>query len=151
MLVWAVKSMFTGRAGKNLMRTQVILVGEWLDLQDVLQQLLEDEGYAVAHIQRVTMALAVLRATPYRKVVLLGTRCGTGLLEAALEEPGVSRHAFVLVTALADCLPPYWRDLAERLHTPIVAKPFRLSDIVDAVAQAAQQHALTPMEARPVR
>ena len=118
------------------MDAQILLVGDSSVAHTIMREALEDAGYTVSHVSGSKIALALLRVCPQSMVVLLGTRCGTELLEAAEREPSVGRHAFVLVTALWDLIPDSWRDLARRLHIPIVPKPFRIEDLLASVEQA---------------
>jgi DNA-binding NtrC family response regulator len=120
------------------MRTEVLLLGETSDLHALLDDAMREAGFNVKQVATCQAALPLLRTSPTRLVVLMGTRCGMGLLEAAEYDALVGRHGFVLVTALWDMLPAPWHNLTCRLQVPVVPKPFDLHHLLATVAQAAK-------------
>jgi hypothetical protein len=70
-------------------------------------------------------------------IVLFCTRVGSSLLQAAVDEPSLRRHAYVLLTATPEFLTPLWRVLLSALDVPVVAKPFTLGTLLATVADAA--------------
>jgi CheY-like chemotaxis protein len=124
------------------MRTQVLLMDDVSAIRALLRDILQEEGYPVVQALNGAAALTVLRTSMERMVVLLSTRNGLAVMEAALQEPAVDRHAFVLVTALADDLPLPWRQLVDILGVAVVPKPFALTTLLETVAHAAMSPAL---------
>jgi CheY-like chemotaxis protein len=102
-----------------------------------MRQLLEGAGHEVADAPTGTDALRLLRKHPARLVVLMGTEVGTELLDVAVREAEIGRHAFVLVTALWDMLPAAWQEAVHRWHLPVVPKPFRQDELLGTVAEVA--------------
>jgi CheY-like chemotaxis protein len=119
---------------------QVLIVGEVRSLRVLLGHILEDEGYTVIEMADGHAARDVLRRSRDPMVALLNTSAsgdGLGVLRAVTAEPALGRHAYVLVTANAECLSPLWRQLVAELAVPVVAKPFDLEVLLDVVGAAA--------------
>ena len=118
--------------------TSILLVAEPPDMRALLRHVLEDlGGYTVADAHVVPAALSVLRASPQAMVALFGTTAGTGLLRAAVADPALRRHAFVLLTAYPEGVTPEWRALLKSLDVPVITKPFALESLLTVVADAA--------------
>jgi CheY-like chemotaxis protein len=106
-------------------------------MRALVRLVLEDDGYAVLEATNAATALTNLRTSPEAMVAIFGMTQGTTLLQTAVEDPSVGRHAFVLLTATPELLTPLWRVLLTSLDVPIVAKPFALDTLLAAVADAA--------------
>lgn len=121
----------------------VLIVEDDGDTRLSLRLVLEDAGYTVDETLDGATALERLRASPGGLVVLLDNLMpgleGAEVL-AALEDDGLeNRHAFVLVTASPQRVTGALAERLARLSVPVVAKPFALSDLLDAVDQAARR------------
>jgi CheY-like chemotaxis protein len=120
--------------------TQILLVSEEPAMRALLREILEElGGYPVAEARDVTSALYVLRSSQESMVALFGSMVSTSLLQAAIDEPALRRHAFVLLTAYPEGVTPSSRALLTALDVPVVAKPFTLDTLLDAVAAAAER------------
>lgn len=117
--------------------TQVLLVDDHPAMRRLVRDILEDDGYTVAETRNGDTALSALRGSTDAQVVIFGMSTGTRLLQAAMEEPAVRRHAFVLFTATPELLTPLWGVLLATLTVPVVPKPFVLDTLLAAVADAA--------------
>jgi response regulator RpfG family c-di-GMP phosphodiesterase len=119
----------------------VLLVGHEIVLATLVRWQLEADGHAVIHAHDGDGALGILRTeTTAMIVILLTTRPHVntvGILEAALQEPAVQRHAFILVTGLPKCLPEQWRELIDALGIPLLAKPGGITEVRRIVAETA--------------
>jgi response regulator RpfG family c-di-GMP phosphodiesterase len=124
----------------------VLAVGHETNLITLMRWMLEDEGYVVVHAVNGGDALVTLRTCEEAMiVVLLTTRPHVhtlDILEGALREPAVQRHAFILLTAVSDFLPQQWRKVILALDVPVLAKPFGVKHLMATVAEvAARQRA----------
>jgi c-di-GMP phosphodiesterase len=145
----------TGRAQPAVrMRQQavvrsVLVVDDDSDIRESMVEVLRDEGYKVAEAPDGLTALTRLHEHPERRVVLLDVNMpgmdGRELLEAVAARADLAkRHAYILVTAVYPSLPLDLADLVTRLHIAVVAKPFDIDALLDAVAQAAARLAMPP-------
>jgi CheY-like chemotaxis protein len=125
------------------MATPVLVVDDDTDLRVSLRHAFEYEGYTVYEAPDGAPALEQLRDHPEGMVVLLDLQMpgldGIQLMEVIQSrEPLATRHAYIVMTALHDCLP---REFAHRLASlgiPLIAKPFDLKRLLDAVNIAAR-------------
>ena len=119
----------------------VLAVGHETGLVTMVSWMLEEGGYDVVHAVDGETALATLRTCPQTMiVVLLTTRPHVhtvDILEAAVAEPAVKRHAFVLLTAASEFLPTQWQKLVHVLAVPVLAKPLGVKHLLGTVADAA--------------
>jgi CheY-like chemotaxis protein len=119
----------------------VLAVGQELDLVTLMCWMLEDEGYVVIHAVDGEAALTTLRTCPQALIVLLLTIRPhvhtVDILEAAVAEAAVKRHAFVLFTAAAQFLPAQWRKLVRVLAVPVIAKPSGVKQVLGIIADVA--------------
>jgi two-component system chemotaxis response regulator CheY len=100
---------------------------------------LEDAGYTVLEASDGVEALNCLRTHTKRLVVLLDLNLprldGWGLLSAVAQTPLAMRHRYLLVTAEGDTLPSTFVRLLCQLHVPIIAKPYTINRLLEAVAE----------------
>lgn len=110
----------------------------------MLSQLLEWEGYTVYLAPDGAPALKRLREHPCGMIVLLdmnmpGKDGAEVLREVVADTLLAQRNVFVVMTAQAEFLPFTLTAWLAQLEIPLIAKPFTITEIVDVVAQAAQQ------------
>jgi len=109
---------------------------------------LANAGHEVQEAVDGEAALSVLRASAEPLVVLLDLVMpklgGIGVLTAVEASPELSsRHAFVLVTAHPQAIPPQAvAELLDHLSVPILTKPCPTQTLLDAIERA--QRKLTP-------
>ncbi len=120
----------------------VLVVDDSDDICFALRLLLEEEGYEVLWTVDGAAALNILRSSDDRFLVLLDYLMpgisGYDVLNAVAADPHLSsRHGFILMTATARTLPPQMRPLLVTLEVPIILKPFDITDVIEAVSQAA--------------
>jgi two-component system, OmpR family, response regulator MtrA len=124
--------------------TRRVLVVEDDDaIRTAVRMLLEDEGYAVQEAIDGAAALALLRASPERMVVLLDLLMpgvdGLAVLRTLADESDLAtRHACVM-DAAKTIPPPEVADLLSRLHVPYLTKPFDIDELLAVVAEAADR------------
>ena len=116
--------------------TTVVLIDDNRDMRALVRDVLEDYGYTVQETPNDATALSLLRDRPDAVIAIFGMTTGTTLLQAAVEEPPLRRHAFVLLTATPDFLTPLWRVLLAALDVPVVAKPFALDTLLAVLVRA---------------
>jgi CheY-like chemotaxis protein len=122
----------------------ILVVEDDPDTRAVLRAVLEDEGYAVTEAADGQTALAVLRGCIRPLVVLLDQGvpglAGTQVVEAVLSDgPKAGARAFLLLTGSPDRLPaPFNRQPMQQV-VPVVAKPFDVDTLLEAVAAAARR------------
>jgi CheY-like chemotaxis protein len=120
----------------------VLIVDDDTIIRETLRWLLEDGGYQVTEAPDGEQALAILRASDQPLVVLLDLMMphvnGQEVIETiAADQQLATRHAYVVVTANAHLLSAAFRDRLTTLAIPLVAKPFDLDLLYEAVAKAA--------------
>lgn len=119
--------------------TTVLVVDDEPDLRAVLRDMLEERHYTVLEAGDGLAALAMLRASPVRLVVLLDYSLprlnGDGVLQAVEREGLFPRHRFALVTAGRETLPLEAANRLSLLRLSIIRKPFELDDILSVVAK----------------
>lgn len=121
---------------------QVLVVEDDKDIRETVAELLHSEGYTVFEAPNGKPGLARLKKSSERMVVVLDLQMpgmdGREMLEAVAAHPGLAdRHAFVLVTANQRTLPLSFVMLLTQMRVAVVAKPFDVEELLDAVAQAA--------------
>lgn len=122
----------------------VLLVDDDPEIRQSLRLVLEDAGYVVDEVADGNAALALLRSSPTRMVVLLDVMMpgldGPGALrEIADDDDLARRHAYVLITANIAAVPLEQARDRLRLGIPIVQKPFNLEVLLEAVGHAARR------------
>lgn len=130
------------------MTATVLVIEDDDDLRAILHLLLQDDsGYTVVDAAGSASALAILRTTPQRLVVLFDYRmpCLDGealltLAEQAQEQVLTERHAFVCMSGVDQVdLPTTLMTLLARYDVPLVAKPFDLDTLLVVIRQAEQR------------
>jgi CheY-like chemotaxis protein len=129
-----------GRATK----THVLVVDDDLCVRRMIAMALEDTDCEVVDTGDGAKALAVLRSSPIRWVVLLDWMMpgmsGQDLLRIVHAERSLAtQHAFVLVTANAAALTPQFEALLRELCVPILSKPFNIQRLVSTVEAHARR------------
>ncbi len=111
--------------------------------RDLLRLVLEDEGYSVSEASSGQAALALLRRTSHRYIVLLDLRMpalsGADVLRMVAAEPALAtRHVFILISAWPEDSPELTA-LLNRLSIPFVHKPFDLEELLNVIVQAEER------------
>ncbi len=129
---------------KTALAPQVLVVDDDASVRFSVRMTLEDAGYRVAEASNGEQALEWLRTFPERAVVVLDLQMpglnGRQVMETVEQQEELAqRHSFLLLTANANTLPLSFVDLLTRLRTPVIAKPFDLDRLLEAVADAARR------------
>ena len=119
----------------------VLVVDDDDNIRKLLRFILNYEGYRVYEAPDGAAALARLRMTSKRLIVLLGIMMpimdGEQLLRiVAADSALVTRHRYIVVTGTSRVRAPEVQALLARLDAPVLAKPFKADDILNAVEQA---------------
>jgi CheY-like chemotaxis protein len=125
----------------------VLVVDDEPGHRRLLREILTLEGRTVYLAEHGGPALQQLRATAEGMVVLLGLMMpqvdGEAVLKAVAADEGLARrHAFVMVTAAP---PGRVAELRQLLDIPLIAKPFTVSQILQAVDDATQRVTYGPL------
>ena len=124
--------------------TRVLVVDDDEGIRETIRFALEDVGYAVAEAADGLTALQRLRAGKERMVVVLDLMMpgldGAGVLGAVAADARLSsQYAFVLMTANTRTLTLAFATLLQNLSIPVLAKPFDVDVLLNAVAAAAHR------------
>jgi CheY-like chemotaxis protein len=119
---------------------RVLVVDDDGDIRDMLREVLADEAHEVAEVTDGQAALEFLRATPHHWVVLVDyvmpVLDGRAMLEAVAGDPSLARqHAYIAFPATVT-LDTSVEALRATLGVPLLAKPFNLEQLFDAINQA---------------
>ena len=119
---------------------RVLIVEDDESIREVMRMILEDAGYRVDAAAEGMAALAQLRASSDRMIVLtdllMPVLDGEALLRIVLTEADLAtRHAYLMVAAKV-APPPGVAELLDKLHASYVCKPFSLEELVAAVREA---------------
>jgi CheY-like chemotaxis protein len=123
----------------------VLVVDDERVIRIVVRMALEDAGYVVHEAPDGVIALEMLLLSPQPLVVVLDLMMpymsGTEVLENLATEPlWARRHSVVVLTAMGEQLTSQrLRPLREQLAIPLVAKPFEVEELLEAVAAAARR------------
>lgn len=122
----------------------VLVVDDDEAIRESVRVMLEDEGYAVLEAEDGAVALGILRTSPAPIVVITNHRMphldGPGLIDAVHRDLRLSaRHALIYMTANAELISPTLRGELHDLQSAILAKPFLVSSLLDAVSAAAER------------
>lgn len=111
---------------------------------ETVRYLLEDAGYEVVTATNGLLGYNMLVTSMERLIVVLDHKLpkldGCNLLEIVANDERLSaRHTFIFMTAspkraLEDC-----EEAIEELDVPLIAKPFDIDQLVDAVREAEQR------------
>jgi CheY-like chemotaxis protein len=108
----------------------------------LLDRHLNRAGYGTVRVGNGRDLLERLHGESQPSIVLLSLH-GTlphdrAVLEVVAADPALAtRHSYVLLTVHWDMLPADFRALLQRLTVPVVPMPFRIEEVLAAVAQAA--------------
>ncbi len=119
----------------------VLVVDDDRSIREILRAILEEEGYRVYEAPDGAAALARLRLTSRRMIVLLGIMLpimdGVEMLRAvAADSTLATRHCYIVQTASYRVREPDVQALLAQLDAPVIYKPFHWQQIVDAVERA---------------
>lgn len=108
-----------------------------------LLDLLQEEGYSTLEATDGAIGIELLRAAQQHVVALIDHRLpdisGMDILQTVAADIRLRQnHRFVLVTADAHRFSSKQKALQEDLAVPVIAKPFDINVLLDAVAQAQQ-------------
>ena len=123
--------------------TTVLVVDDDRNLLRLVAVALEAEGYVVLKAQNGIEALDLLGTASQPLVVLLDLQMpqlgGAGVLGAVTADKKLTtRNRYLLMTAHSRNLPVALANLLISLHVPILAKPFRVDQLLEVVAQSAR-------------
>lgn len=119
---------------------RVLIVEDDEPIRQTMRMILEDAGYIVDDAAEGMAALAQLRASSDRMIVLtdllMPIMDGEALLRiVAAEADLATRHAYLMVAAKV-APPPGVAELLDQLHASYVCKPFSLEELMTAVREA---------------
>ncbi|HEX8728442.1 MAG TPA: response regulator [Ktedonobacterales bacterium] len=122
----------------------VLLVEDDQDIRETLRMALEDEGYVVYEAEDGLEALTMLRNSQTPLIVALDLRLprlngDALLLHVSKREHLPAHHCFLLVTANREILSSASLRLMKRMQVRIITKPFDLDDLLNLVANAANE------------
>ena len=122
----------------------VLVIEDDPDTRTSVGELLALEGYGAIEVESAEAGLSALRASTRPLVVLFDNVMpglgGVGLLSAVLADNSLGmRHAYLLMTASPQRADAELHDALAHLGVPVIAKPFSVEVLLEAVAQAAQR------------
>jgi CheY-like chemotaxis protein len=120
--------------------TTVLVVDDDRNLRRLVAVALESEGYDVLRAQNGIEALNLLGTTSQPLVVLLDLQMpqfgGAGVLgEVTANKKLTTRNRYLLMTGYSRNLPLALANLLILLRVPVLAKPFKVDQLVEMVAQ----------------
>lgn len=129
----------------------VLVVDDDRATRAMIRAALEDSGYTVREAEQGDEALALLRETTTRMVVLVDLLMpvvsGFEMLQRVTEDWDLARrHAYVVVTASEESLPVV-QALRSTTVVEGIAKPFNIDTLIEAVERASA--VLSPMHNPP--
>lgn len=122
----------------------VLIADDDAAIRYLLSYALRDVGYIVDTAPDGELALARLRTSSERLVALIDLRLpkmdGVEVMRAVVADNALTqRHAYILLTAQEEWIPPLLRTVLTKLHAPILAKPIHINHVLDKVRQAEQR------------
>jgi len=128
----------------------VLVVDDQMGMRELLRLALDLMGYDVAEAADGATALAYLRATPRRTIVVLDSLLpdmdGIALLEVIASDPRLAYgHAYLLMVDQHHLLPDYAHAVLAALRVPLLFKPFDLDTLFEAVGHLARPLRTTGM------
>ncbi len=122
--------------------TWVLVVDDDQEVREVMRLALEDEGYHALQAGDGTTALQILRASEQRMVVLLDQLMpgvdGVKVLQAIQQDPALTKHAYILMTASSQT-PSEAISLLSDLSAELLRKPFELDTLFESIERAAER------------
>ncbi len=123
--------------------TKVLVVDDDEPIREMLCMMLESSDYDVLHATNGVEALELLRTSSTRLVVLLDMFMpkldGRGVLRAVVADSRLfTFHSYILLSADPD-LRTFTTETSPSFSVPVVAKPFEIDDLLQAVDQAVQR------------
>jgi CheY-like chemotaxis protein len=120
--------------------TTVLVVDDDRNLLRLVAVALEAEGYVVLKAQNGIEALNLLCTASQPLLVLLDLQMpqlgGAGVLgEVTADKKMTTRNRYMLMTGHSRNLPLALANLLILLHVPVLAKPFKVDQLVEMVAQ----------------
>ena len=122
-------------AGGASINNVIVVVEDYPDISELVGGLLEAEGYQVQHVSRGADALGAVQLHRPAVVLLdlsLPDIPGSEVLRQLGQHPEASQVPVIIVSAYADQVRAW-----PQVHA-VVAKPFDLGTLLDAVARARQ-------------
>jgi len=121
--------------------TTVLVVDDDRNLLRLVAVALEAEGYVVLKAQNGIEALDLLSTASQPLVVLLDLQMpqfgGAGVLgEVTANKKLTTRNRYLLMTGYSRNLPLALANLLILLRVPVLAKPFKVDQLVEMVAQS---------------
>jgi CheY-like chemotaxis protein len=121
--------------------TTVLVVDDDRNLRRLVAVALEAEGYDVLKAQNGIEALNVMCTTMQPLVVLLDLQMpqlgGAGVLGAVTADKRLTtRNRYMLMTGNSRNLPVALANLLVSLRVPVLAKPFKVDQLLEMVAQS---------------
>jgi CheY-like chemotaxis protein len=121
--------------------TTVLVVDDDRNLLRLVAVALESEGYVVLKAQNGIEALNLLSTASQPLVVLLDLQMpqlgGAGVLgEVTADKKMTTRNRYMLMTGYSRNLPLALANLLILLRVPVLAKPFKVDQLVEMVAQS---------------
>jgi CheY-like chemotaxis protein len=124
--------------------TQVCVIEDDEAIRETMRLLLEDAGYSVIEASDGITGRDLLRESPNRMIAVVDHKLprmdGCDLLEqVANDEDLRERHTYIFVTASPKRAAEDCEETLEELAVPVLAKPFDIDELLDAVAEAEQK------------
>ena len=128
---------------EDTMLPTILVVDDDPATRRLVREVVMSEGCAVVEAEHGGPVLEYMRTSTESLVVVLGLMMpdvnGEMVLRAAVSDEALAaRHRIVVVTGVVErANAPDVLALRERLHSPLVAKPFTVAQLLDAVEDAA--------------
>lgn len=121
---------------------QILIVDGDDAISETMRYVLEEAGHSVLELPDYAQALAFLRSSSSCYVVLFDRgvpgRHDSAFLAAITEDEVLSRrHAYICLSTTPLHLRSVEHDIFDRLAIPIIAKPFNIADLEEAVRRSA--------------
>jgi CheY-like chemotaxis protein len=124
-------------------RVRVLIVDDDEQIRLTLRLIMEEGDFATLEAASGEAALALLRASAERLVVLLDVMMprvdGLDVLRAVEAEEELRRHVYLMVTAGGKTLPLADALRLQRLEVPVVYKPFDIDALLRQVREMARR------------
>ncbi len=119
----------------------VLVVEDDPVIRRMLREILEEEGYQVYEAPDGAAALARMRMTSRRLIVLLSIMMpimdGVEVMRAVVADSTLStRHRYIMQTASPRVHEPEVQSLLAQLDAPVLSTPFPIDAMIEAVERA---------------